>query len=171
MSNPIGLYPARLSGDIMNQISVLSRFSREHDCEWVDVDGILAAETAANLQWNHCNLAQWDLDHVWHPFTQAKEWEAEGEPLIIERAMGCTLIDVHGREYLDGISSLWTNVHGHQHPAINQALREQMDRVAHSTMLGQAGVPSIVLAKRLADLLLRIEGEEPPLTRTFYSDF
>jgi len=115
-------------------------------------------------------LHQWDFEHVWHPFTQANEWEASGEPLIIERAEGCTLIDVHGRTYLDGISSLWTNVHGHQHPVIDQAIREQLKRVAHSTMLGQTGVPSIVLAKRLADLLLRIEGEQLPLTRTFYSD-
>ena len=115
-------------------------------------------------------LHQWDFEHVWHPFTQASEWEASGEPLIIERAEGCTLIDVHGRRYIDGISSLWTNVHGHQNPVINEAIREQLDRVAHSTMLGQAGVPSIVLAKRLSDLLQRIPGKEPPLTRTFYSD-
>ena len=115
-------------------------------------------------------LHQWDFDHVWHPFTQATEWEDAGEPLIIEKAEGCVLIDVHGKTYLDGISSLWTNVHGHRHPLINAALRDQMDRVAHTTMLGQAGVPSIVLAKRLSDLLARIEGAESPLTRTFYSD-
>ena len=115
-------------------------------------------------------LNQWDFDHVWHPFTQATEWEAAGEPLIVERAEGCTLIDVHGKRYLDGISSLWTNVHGHQHPDIDEAIRSQLAKVSHSTMLGQAGVPSITLAKRLADLLARIPGEEAPLTRTFYSD-
>ena len=106
-------------------------------------------------------LHRWDFEHVWHPFTQASEWETAGEPLIIERAEGCTLIDVHGHRYLDGISSLWTNVHGHQHPVINLAIRDQLERVAHSTMLGQAGVPSIVLAKRLSDLLQRIPGEGP----------
>ena len=115
-------------------------------------------------------LHRWDHEHVWHPFTQATEWEAAGEPLIVERAEGCTLIDVHGRRYLDGISSLWTNVHGHTHPAINQALKAQLDAISHSTLLGQAGVPSIVLAKRLSDLLARIPGPGEPLTRTFYSD-
>ena len=115
-------------------------------------------------------LHRWDHEHVWHPFTQATEWEAAGEPLIVERAEGCTLIDVHGRRYLDGISSLWTNVHGHTHPAINQALKTQLDAISHSTLLGQAGVPSIVLAKRLSDLLARIPGPGEPLTRTFYSD-
>ncbi len=115
-------------------------------------------------------LHRWDFDHVWHPFTQASEWEAAGEPLIVDRAEGCTLIDVHGRRYLDGISSLWTNVHGHQHPHIDEAIRTQLAKVSHSTMLGQAGVPSITLAKRLSDLLERIPGEGAPLTRTFYSD-
>jgi adenosylmethionine-8-amino-7-oxononanoate aminotransferase len=115
-------------------------------------------------------LHEWDFQHVWHPFTQASEWESAGPPLIIESADGCELIDVHGRRYLDGISSLWTNVHGHRHPALNQALHDQLDRVSHSTLLGQAGVPSIVLAKKLSDLLARIPGEEAPLTRTFYSD-
>ena len=115
-------------------------------------------------------LHQWDFQHVWHPFTQAIEWEAAGEPLIIESAEGCTLIDVHGNRYLDGISSLWTNVHGHQNPVINQAICDQVHKVSHTTMLGQAGVPSIVLAKRLSDLLQRIPGDGAPLTRTFYSD-
>ena len=115
-------------------------------------------------------LHQWDFEHVWHPFTQATEWEAAGPPLIVERAEGCTLIDVHGRRYLDGISSLWTNVHGHTHPEINRALKAQLDAISHSTLLGQAGVPSIVLAKRLSDLLARIPGDGEPLTRTFYSD-
>ena len=116
------------------------------------------------------HLHQWDFDHVWHPFTQASEWEAAGEPLIIERAEGCTLIDVHGNRYLDGISSLWTNVHGHNHPGLNAAIAAQLEQVSHSTLLGQSGVPSIVLAKRLSDLLQRIDGEEAPLTRTFFSD-
>ena len=115
-------------------------------------------------------LHKWDHEHVWHPFTQATEWEEAGEPLIVERAEGCTLIDVHGRRYLDGISSLWTNVHGHTHPGINKALKAQLDAISHSTLLGQAGVPSIVLAKRIADLLAQIPGDGEPLTRTFYSD-
>jgi adenosylmethionine---8-amino-7-oxononanoate aminotransferase len=115
-------------------------------------------------------LAAWDHAHVWHPFTQHDEWEAEGPPLIIERAEGVHLIDVGGRRYLDGISSLWTNVHGHGHPAMLAAIRAQLDRVAHSTLLGLAGTPSIVLAKRLIDLVAQIPGDTPPLTRVFYSD-
>jgi adenosylmethionine-8-amino-7-oxononanoate aminotransferase len=115
-------------------------------------------------------LARWDLAHVWHPFTQQDEWEADAPPLIIERAEGVHLIDVHGRRYLDGIASLWTNVHGHGHPALVAALRAQLDKVAHSTLLGQAGTPSIVLAKRLVDLVARIPGDTAPLTRVFYSD-
>jgi adenosylmethionine-8-amino-7-oxononanoate aminotransferase len=115
-------------------------------------------------------LARWDLDHVWHPFTQANEWEADSPPLIIDRAEGMHLIDVHGRRYLDGVSSLWTNVHGHRHPGIDQGIRDQLDRVAHSTLLGLSGTPSIVLARKLAQLLERIPGQEPALCRTFYSD-
>ena len=90
-------------------------------------------------------------------------------PLIIDRAEGVVLIDVHGRRYLDGISSLWTNVHGHDHPHMLAELKAQLDRVSHSTLLGQAGTPSIVLAKRLADLVARIPGDTDPLTGP-YSD-
>jgi adenosylmethionine-8-amino-7-oxononanoate aminotransferase len=115
-------------------------------------------------------LAQWDLNHVWHPFTQASEWEADGPPLIIDSADGVTLIDVHGNRYLDGVSSLWTNVHGHRHPGIDGAIRAQLDRVAHSTLLGLSGTPSIVLARRLAELLERIPGDTLPLSRIFFSD-
>lgn len=115
-------------------------------------------------------LAAWDLAHVWHPFTQADEWEADSPPLIIERAEGVELIDVHGNRYLDGISSLWTNVHGHSHPHLLASVQAQLARVAHSTLLGLAGTPSILLAKRLVDLAARIPGETPPLTRVFYSD-
>ena len=115
-------------------------------------------------------LARWDLNHVWHPFTQAMEWEDDGPPLIIDRAEGMHLIDVHGKRYLDGVSSLWTNVHGHKHPGIDKGILEQLSRIAHSTLLGLAGTPSIILARRLAELLERIPGDEAPLTRTFFSD-
>jgi adenosylmethionine-8-amino-7-oxononanoate aminotransferase len=115
-------------------------------------------------------LAAWDLAHVWHPFTQAEEWEADGPPLIIDRAEGCELIDVHGSRYLDGVSSLWTNVHGHCHDGMNQAIRDQLDRVSHSTLLGLAGTPSIQLAKKIVELCERIPGSTEPLTRVFFSD-
>jgi adenosylmethionine-8-amino-7-oxononanoate aminotransferase len=77
---------------------------------------------------------------------------AEYEPLIIERGEGCKLYDVEGREYLDGVSSLWCNVHGHRHPRLDAAIREQLDRVAHVTLLGASNPTTIQLAKRLVDI-------------------
>ncbi len=94
------------------------------------------------------DLRNWDRRHHWHAFTQMAEYE----PLVIERAAGCRLIDIDGREYLDGASSMWCNVHGHNHPRINAAIREQLDRVAHCTALGMGSDTTARLAKRLADL-------------------
>jgi adenosylmethionine---8-amino-7-oxononanoate aminotransferase len=93
-------------------------------------------------------LRAWDRQHHWHAFTQMAEYE----PLIIERAEGCRLFDIDGREYLDGASSLWCNVHGHRHPRIDTAIREQLDRVAHCTSLGMGCDTTVRLAKRLADV-------------------
>ncbi len=86
------------------------------------------------------------------------------EPLIVERARGSELVDTQGRRYLDGVSSLWCNVHGHRHPRIDSAVRDQLSRVAHSTMLGLSHPPAIKLARKLVDL------SPPGLTRVFYSD-
>jgi adenosylmethionine---8-amino-7-oxononanoate aminotransferase len=107
--------------------------------------------------------ASLDHDHLWHPFTQQSEWVDE-EPLLIESAEGTELIDTEGRRYLDGVSSLWCNVHGHRHPAIDAAVREQLDRVAHSTMLGLTHPPAAELARRLVEIT------PPGLNRVFYSD-
>jgi adenosylmethionine---8-amino-7-oxononanoate aminotransferase len=104
-----------------------------------------------------------DQQYVWHPFTQMSEWTTV-EPLVIERAEGNYLVDVHGKKYLDGISSLWVNIHGHNRAEINEAIKSQLDRVAHSTLLGLAGVPSIELAERL----VKISPEG--LNKVFYSD-
>lgn len=101
--------------------------------------------------------------HVWQPFTQMLDWN-EGAPLIIEAAEGNELIDTDGRRYLDGVSSLWTNVHGHRHPVLNRAIAEQLEKVAHSTMLGLGNVPATELAAALVGLAP--EG----LARVFYSD-
>ncbi len=108
-------------------------------------------------------LADIDKRVLWHPFTQQQGW-CEEEPLIIERAEGCTLYDTDGNAYLDGVSSLWCNVHGHQHPAIDRAVRAQLDRVAHTTMLGLSHPGAIELADRLLALA------PPGLARVFYSD-
>jgi adenosylmethionine-8-amino-7-oxononanoate aminotransferase len=108
-------------------------------------------------------LVAWDRRHLWHPFTQMADWMDE-EPLVVASAEGCTLIDTDGRRYLDGVSSLWCNVHGHRHPRLDAALREQIDRVAHTTLLGLGSVPAIELAHALQRLV------PPGLTRVFYSD-
>ncbi len=108
-------------------------------------------------------LERWDRDHVWHPFTPMQAY-AEEKPLIIERAHGCFLVDLDGREYLDGVSSLWCNVHGHRVPELDAALREQLDAVAHSTLLGISNVPAIKLARRLVELA------PPGLSHVFFSD-
>jgi adenosylmethionine-8-amino-7-oxononanoate aminotransferase len=109
------------------------------------------------------NHAQLDQDHLWHPFTQQQGWSEE-EPLVIERAEGSHVIDGDGRRYIDGTSSLWCNVHGHRHPTIDAAVRDQLDRVAHSTMLGLSHPGAAELASRL------IEIAPPGLARVFYSD-
>jgi adenosylmethionine---8-amino-7-oxononanoate aminotransferase len=109
------------------------------------------------------DLATADHAHVWHPFTQQQGWTDE-EPLVIERAEGTDLFDAAGRRYIDGVSSLWCNVHGHRHPALDAAVRGQLDRVAHTTMLGLSHPSAIELARRLVELT------PPGLRRVFYSD-
>lgn len=108
-------------------------------------------------------LKTWDHTYLWHPFTQMQDWLAE-DPVIIARGEGNYLVDVHGKSYLDGVSSLWCNVHGHARPEINAAITTQIAHIAHSTMLGLANIPSIQLAKQLVDLA------PSGLTRVFYSD-
>src|SRR5215208_5523296 len=95
--------------------------------------------------------ARLDHAHLWHPFTQQRDW-VEEEPLMVEAAEGTELIDAEGRRYLDGVSSLWCNVHGHRHPLIDQAVRNQLDRVAHSTMLGHShsGSTAVEVALKMA---------------------
>ncbi len=109
------------------------------------------------------SLAADDRRYLWHPFTQQRGWENE-EPLIVQRAEGTDLIDTEGRRYIDGVSSLWCNVHGHRHPRIDAAVQAQLESVAHSTMLGLSHPPAIQLARRLVELA------PPGLTRVFYSD-
>jgi len=111
----------------------------------------------------HESLVAADRSCVWHPFTQQRGWEDE-EPVIVERAEGTELFDTAGRSYIDGVSSLWCNVHGHAHPRIDAAVRDQLGKVAHSTMLGLTHPAAIRLARRLVDIA------PPGLTRCFYSD-
>src|SRR5947199_4164575 len=110
-----------------------------------------------------------DKQHLWHPFTPMSLW-LDSEPLVIPRAEGMYLIDSDGNRYLDGVSSLWCNVHGHRVPEIDQAIRDQLDQVAHSTLLGLSNVPSIELARRLLEAAAFSDVPTKPLTKVFYSD-
>lgn len=109
------------------------------------------------------DLAERDQRTLWHPFTQMSDWIKE-RPLVIERAEGNYLIDTEGKRYFDGVSSLWVNLHGHDHPRIRAAIREQLDRLAHSTLLGLTSRPAIELGERLIELA------PPGLDRVFFSD-
>src|SRR3954447_14513937 len=104
-----------------------------------------------------------DKQYVWHPFTHMHQWLA-GATLVLTAAEGRHLIDSDGNRYLDGVSSLWCNVHGHRVPEIDQAIRDQLDKVAHTTMLGLSNEPAI----RLADRLMQIVPQS--LKKVFYSD-
>ncbi len=108
-------------------------------------------------------LKRWDREHLWHPFTQMEAFNQE-ELLIINRGEGVYLFDLEGRRYLDGVSSLWANVHGHRRRELDEALVAQLHKVAHSTLLGLAHEPAIVLARRLAEIA------PAGLTKVFYSD-
>lgn len=108
-------------------------------------------------------LHDWDRRYVWHPFAPMKAYAAESPP-VIAAAEGFHLIDAEGRRYLDGVSSLWCNVHGHRVVELDAAVRAQLDQVAHSTLLGLGNVPSIELAR---ELVVRAPAG---LSKVFYSD-
>ena len=116
--------------------------------------------------WNTEDLIATDKQFVWHPFTNMPEWCApEHKPIVIVEGHGALLRDSRGREYIDGNSSIWTNIHGHNHSRINLAIREQLERIAHSSFLGATNPAAIELAREIVELF-------PPktLSRVFYSD-
>lgn len=112
---------------------------------------------------NQQELENWDKAYIWHPFTQMKIYQ-QNKPLIIEKGQGSYLFDIEGNKYLDGYASLWVNVHGHNVPELNEALTNQVQKIAHSTLLGSANVPSILLAKKLAEIT------PGNLCKVFYSE-
>ena len=124
----------------------------------IDLKALLKTEKPLTRQ-----LIKRDKDFLWHPFTQMRDW-LKDEPLIIEEAKGCYLRDSQGKWYLDGVSSLWVNVHGHRKKEIDAAIKRQLNKVAHSTLLGLGNVPSIELAKELIAIA------PPGLAKVFYSD-
>jgi adenosylmethionine---8-amino-7-oxononanoate aminotransferase len=106
-------------------------------------------------------LAALDQKFIWHPFTQMQDWLAR-EPIVIESGHGAILLDTKGREYIDANSSIWTNLHGHQHPAINRAINSQLKKIAHSSALGLANEPASLLAEKLCTATR--------LSKVFFSD-
>ncbi|MDE0015821.1 MAG: adenosylmethionine--8-amino-7-oxononanoate transaminase [Candidatus Poribacteria bacterium] len=108
-------------------------------------------------------LVAWDKRYLWHPFTQMQDWLTE-DVVIIERGEGCYLIDPAGNRYIDGTASMWTNVHGHNHPELNTALKAQLDKIAHTTLLGYSNIPAIQLAQKLVEIT------PAGLNKVFYSD-
>ena len=117
-----------------------------------------------NLGWDTEHLAAVDRRHLWHPFTQQLAWCAE-EPLIIVSGKGAILTDSRGCSYIDGNSSIWTNIHGHSHPRIIDAVSRQISKLDHTSFLGTTHPKAIELAERLVGLL-----PGTPLTRVFFSD-
>ena len=101
-------------------------------------------------------LAQLDHAYLWHPFTQMRDW-LNREPIVIVSGEGAILRDVCGREFLDGNSSIWTNLHGHNHPKVNAAIQQQLTKIAHSSALGLANEPASLLAAEL----VRVANPEP----------
>ena len=117
------------------------------------------------------DLVQLDKAHVWHPFTQMKDW-MNSNPIVLQSGKGAVLKDIHGKKYLDANSSIWTNLHGHNHPKINAAIRAQLKKVAHTSALGFANEPATLLAARLvqiASLKTRAE-KKADLKKVFFSD-
>src|SRR2546421_305328 len=117
-------------------------------------------------EWNTDQLIASDKRFVWHPFTDMREWCAlEHEPLVLVEGRGAVLRDSRGREYIDGNSSIWTNIHGHNHPHINAAIRHQLDRVAHTSFLGFTNPLAVELAQAIVGLF-----PDNFLSRVFFSD-
>ncbi len=115
-------------------------------------------------------LARLDQRFLWHPFTQMRDW-LKREPIVIVRGKGAELEDAHGRRYLDANASIWTNLHGHRHPALDRAVKAQLGKVAHSSALGLANEPAAMLAEKLvaAANRPRLKGQ-PKLAKVFLSD-
>ena len=116
------------------------------------------------------HLEHLDKRYIWHPFTQMKDWLKE-EPLIISEGRDCFLKDINGNWYLDGVSSLWVNIHGHRKKQLDDAVRKQLDSIAHTTLLGLSNVPAIQLAEKLAGIINSSRvAHRPLLNKVFYSD-
>jgi adenosylmethionine-8-amino-7-oxononanoate transaminase/dethiobiotin synthase len=124
----------------------------------IDLKPLLSADRPRTRE-----LVVKDKELIWHPFTQMKDWMSD-DPLVIERGEGSYLIDTDGKKYIDGVSSLWVNVHGHRRREIDQAVKDQLNRISHSTFLGLSNVPAVELAEKLVQIAPK------GLKKVFYSD-
>jgi len=123
-----------------------------------------------NIKSRKERLERLDKEHLWHPFTQMKEW-CEESPVIITEGRGSFLKDITGRWYIDGVSSLWVSVHGHRKKEIDTAIKEQVDKISHSTLLGLTHPPAIELAEKLVQIVnAPAATRNRTLSRVFYSD-
>lgn len=123
---------------------------------------------------NAKRLIELDKKYVWHPFTQMKEW-LESEPIVIVKGNGSYLFDCYGKKYLDGNSSIWTNLHGHNNNYLNAAIKKQLTKIAHSSALGLANEPASILAERLVkcanpESIFESNQRARALEKVFYSD-
>ncbi len=123
------------------------------------------------LKEDNRQLEDADRKYIWHPFTQMKDWE-EATPVVITEGSGCFIKDRYGRSYIDGVSSLWVNIFGHRKKEIDDAIKAQVDRISHSTLLGLSNEPAILLAEKLVSLMNSSFGraQGPCPSRVFYSD-
>ncbi len=164
--------PERTNAEIigrLGQVPVLGVMPRLEKLEVEEIrkscasafDFNLILQTQASTRW--VDLKARDKKYLWHPFTQMKDWLNE-EPLVIDEARGCYLKDVNGRRYLDGVSSLWVNVHGHRKKEIDEAIKAQVNRLSHSTLLGLSNAPAVELAEALVKIAPK------GLAKVFYSD-
>lgn len=156
----LGVIPHSADLHLENIINLAEKF-----IAWdrLDLEAVLPSRKDSPLKDRLKELEEKDKKYVWYPFTQMKDY-LSSSPVIIERGQGPFLIDITGKKYYDGVSSLWLNVHGHRRPEIDQAICRQLNKIAHSTMLGLTHVPAIELAERLVSLA------PPGLTKVFYSD-
>ena len=150
----LGIIPRIKNVKSKNGLSVLAKEAQNN----IDLKAMLKEEKPSFRE-----LTEADKKYLWHPFTQMKDW-LKDEPLIIEEAKESYLKDTNGKWYLDGVASLWVNVHGHRKREIGSAVKRQLNKVSHSTLLGLGNVPSIELAKELISIAPN------GLTKVFYSD-
>jgi adenosylmethionine-8-amino-7-oxononanoate aminotransferase len=162
------LFPEPFNIKLLSIFSILHVFFFEH--ARIITNNFKDGGQSVALIEEQAYLEDRDKKYIWHPFTQMKEW-ADETPIIIAEGKDCFIKDMYGRSYIDGISSMWVNIHGHRRREINIAIKNQLDRIAHSTLLGLGNIPAIELAEKIVSLLdVPLSRYGRPLNKVFYSD-